>query len=144
MSTRNRTPQSSATANVLWNWGSFLFNVVTTFFISPYVVKSLGNTTYGLWVLLGSLVGYLGLLDFGVRGAVTRYVARFHADQNDEQASRLTSTAMRIFSLMGLAAVVVTILLATTIIHRFNITAAETPNWISARERMPKPSLRAK
>ena len=125
MSTRNRTPQSSAALNVLWNWGSFFFNVVTTFFISPYVVKSLGNTTYGLWVLLGSLVGYLGLLDFGVRGAVTRYVARFHADGNDEQAGRLTSTALRIFSLMGLAAVVVTVLLATTIIHRFNITAAE-------------------
>lgn len=124
--TRPRTVASSGATSVLWNWGSFFFNVVTTFFISPYVVKSLGNTTYGLWVLLGSLVGYLGLLDFGVRGAVTRYVARFHADADDEQAGRLTSTALRIFSLMGLAAVVVTIVLATTIIHRFNITAAET------------------
>ncbi|HKV70106.1 MAG TPA: polysaccharide biosynthesis C-terminal domain-containing protein [Gemmatimonadales bacterium] len=125
MTARSRVVESSAAANVLWNWGTFAFTVATTFFISPYVVKSLGNTTYGLWVLLGSLVGYLGLLDFGVRGAVTRYVARFHADANDEQAGRLTSTALRIFSLMGLAAVVVTVLLATTIIHRFNITPAE-------------------
>ncbi|HZH41027.1 MAG TPA: glycosyltransferase [Gemmatimonadales bacterium] len=124
--TRPRDITSSGATNVLWNWGTFLFNVVATFFISPYVVKSLGNTTYGLWVLLGSLVGYLGLLDFGVRGAVTRYVARLYADGDDEKAGRLTSTALRIFSLMGLAAVVVTVFLATAIIHRFNITAAET------------------
>lgn len=116
----------SAVANVLWNWGTFLFTVATTFVLSPYVVKSLGNTTYGLWVLLGSLVGYLGLLDFGVRGAVTKYVARLHADADNEQAGRLTSTALRIFSLMGLAAILVTVVLATVIIHRFNITPAET------------------
>ena len=112
-------------ANVLWNWGAFVFNVAVTFVLSPYVVKSLGDTTYGLWVLLASLVGYLGLLDFGVRGAVTRYVARFHADGDDEKAGRLTSTALRIFSLMGLAAVVVTAVVATALIHRFNITPAE-------------------
>lgn len=121
-----REVTTSGIANVLWNWGAFVFNVAVTFVLSPYVVRSLGNTTYGLWVLLGSLVGYLGLLDFGVRGAVTRYVARFHAVGDDAAASRLTSTALRIFSLMGLAAIVVTILLATTLIRHFNITAAET------------------
>ena len=121
-----RTHSTSGAANVLWNWGAFFFNVAATFVLSPYVVKSLGNNTYGLWVLLGSLVGYLGLLDFGVRGAVTRYVSRFHADGDDQKASRLTSTALRIFSLMGLAAVFVTVLLAAGIVHRFNITSAET------------------
>lgn len=123
---RPRTQSTSAASNVLWNWGTFLFNVAITFVLSPYVVKSLGNTTYGLWVLLGSLVGYLGLLDFGVRGAVTRYVSRFYADGDDERASRLTSTALRIFSLMGLAAVLVTVLLAASIVHRFDITSAQT------------------
>src|SRR5690242_3271093 len=116
---------TSGAMNVLWNWGTFLFTVATTFVLSPYVVKSLGNTTYGLWVLLGSLVGYLGLLDFGVRGAVTRYVAKFHADGAHDEAGRLTSTALRIFSLLGLAAILVTVILAAAIVHRFNITAAE-------------------
>ncbi|HEX4632716.1 MAG TPA: oligosaccharide flippase family protein [Gemmatimonadales bacterium] len=113
-------------ANVLWNWGAFFFNVAATFVISPYVVKSLGNNTYGLWVLLGSLVGYLGLFDLGVRGAVTRYVARFHTDADDAQASRLTSTALRIFALLGLMAVLVTIVVAAAVVQHFNMTAAQT------------------
>lgn len=123
--TTRRATESSAAANVLWNWSAFVFGVAATFFISPIVVKGLGNTGYGLWVLLSSLVGYLGLLDFGVRGAVTRYVAKFHAEENAEEAGRLTSTALRIFSLMGGAAIVVTLLLATTVVHHFNITPAE-------------------
>ena len=36
-------------------------------------------------LLLAALVGYLGLLDFGVRGAVTRYVAHHHATGAGEQ-----------------------------------------------------------
>lgn len=120
-----RVPATSTAANVLWNWGTFAFTVATTFIISPFVVRSLGNTLYGLWVLLGSLVGYLGLLDFGVRGAVTRYVAKFHAEGDDVEAGRLTSTALRIFTLLGLAAVAVTILVAAALVYRFNITPAE-------------------
>jgi O-antigen/teichoic acid export membrane protein len=116
----------SAVRSVLWNWATFLFNVAITFSLSPFVVRHLGNTSYGIWVLLASLVGYLGLLDFGVRGAVTRFVAKLHADGADGEASRLTSTAVTIFSVMGLVAVVFTVLLATAIVQRFGITAAET------------------
>lgn len=123
---RRRATPPSAVRSVLWNWGTFVFTVAITFVLSPFVVRHLGNTNYGIWVLLASLVGYLGLLDFGVRGAVTRYVARLHAEAADTEASRLTSTALTIFSLMGAVAVVVTVLLATTIIHRFHITPAET------------------
>jgi O-antigen/teichoic acid export membrane protein len=51
--------------------------------------------------LLVSLVGYLGLLDLGVRGAVTRYVARFHRVGQHESAGRLASTALAVFSVAG-------------------------------------------
>jgi O-antigen/teichoic acid export membrane protein len=123
---RRRLSPPSAVRSVLWNWGTFVFGIAITFVLSPFVVRRLGNTNYGIWVLLASLVGYLGLLDFGVRGAVTRYVAKLHAEASDAEASRLASTALTIFSVMGAVAIVVTVLLATTIVHRFHITPAET------------------
>lgn len=87
--------------NVLSNWTAFLFAAVISFFLMPFVVRQLGDTRYGLWVLLGSIVGYLGLLDFGVRGAVTRYVAKFFAVQDHEAASRYVSIALRFFLVAG-------------------------------------------
>ncbi len=49
------------------NWTAFAVAAVVGFMLSPFIVHRLGNSAYGTWALLGSLVGYLGLLDFGVR-----------------------------------------------------------------------------
>src|SRR5712692_3971909 len=91
--------------NVFSNWGSYVIAMAINFFLSPYLVHHLGNTGYGVWTLILSLTGYLGLLDLGVRGAVTRYLAKFHTEADHEKASHVASSAMLIFSLAGLLAI---------------------------------------
>jgi O-antigen/teichoic acid export membrane protein len=91
--------------NVISNWGTFFVTAGISFVLAPFVVHSLGNEAYGAWVLLGSLVGYLGLLDLGVRGAVTKYVATHHARRNHPEASQVASAALTLFSGFGLLAV---------------------------------------
>jgi O-antigen/teichoic acid export membrane protein len=120
-----RTPRTSALKNVLSNWGALAVTLAVTFVQSPFIVRNLGNTYYGLWVLVGSLVGYLGLLDFGVRSAVTRYIARLHAEHADDDASTLISTAIRIFAVLGLTVLVGSIVIAGFIIPRFHFQPDE-------------------
>ncbi len=117
-------PRTSTTRNVLSNWGGFIFSALIAFFVSPFVVRHLGNSAYGLWVLIGSLTGYLGLLDLGVRGAVTRYVAKFYAQSNHEQASRLVSAALAIFLTAGILAVAVSSVVAVFAVALFRIPEA--------------------
>ncbi len=105
---------------MLSNWGVLVITLAVTFFQSPFIVRSLGNTYYGLWVLVGSLVGYLGLLDFGVRSAVTRYIARLHTEHADDKASSLVSTAVRVFGVLGLAVLVGSGVIAGFIMPRFH------------------------
>ncbi len=107
--------------NVLSNWVGFVFTAAVNFFLSPFVVHHLGNSAYGVWVLLGSLTGYLGLLDLGVRGAVTRYVAKFYAQSKHEEVSRVTSSALAIFIAAGLLALLVSLVLALFAVRFFNI-----------------------
>src|SRR5262249_54703595 len=90
-------------------------------FLSPFVVHRLGNSAYGVWTLMVSLTGYLGLLDFGVRGSVTRYVARFHARGEHDSAGRLVSTALMIFSCAGILAILLSSLIAWRGSHLFRI-----------------------
>ena len=103
------------------NWMTFLFSGGINFVVSPIIVRSLGETQYGAWALLISMVGYLGLLDLGVRSAVTRYIAKFHAGGDHERANRLYSAALRIFAVAGTVAVVLSFGMAALLGHVFNI-----------------------
>lgn len=105
-------------------WGAFGVSVAVSFFLAPFIVHRLGNTAYGVWVLLASLVGYMGLLDLGIRSAVTRYVARFHALGEDGDASRIVSAGLGLFTLLGLAAVLIAAVLAVLVDRIFNIPAS--------------------
>jgi O-antigen/teichoic acid export membrane protein len=109
--------------NVLANWASLVVGTIVSIFLSPYIVHTLGDTAYGVWVLVGSLVGYLGLLDLGTRGAVTKYVATYHAARRHEDAGRIASTALLLFGGLGLVTVVASGALALLVNHAFHVPA---------------------
>ncbi len=120
-STQPRFRKPGVVRNVLSNWGSYAVAMGVNFFLSPYVVRHLGNTGYGVWTLILSLTGYLGLLDLGVRGAVTRYIARFHTQADHDKAGNVASSAMIIFSSAGLLAILSSLILAVFVVGRLNI-----------------------
>jgi O-antigen/teichoic acid export membrane protein len=119
----SRLGKPGVVRNVFSNWGSYVIAMAINFLLSPYVVHHLGNTAYGVWTVTLSLTGYLGLLDLGVRGAVTRYVARFHTQQDHEKSSNVASSAMVIFATAGLVAILTSMVLAAFVVGRMKIPA---------------------
>ncbi len=107
--------------SIFSNWVTFVFSAVVNFVLAPIVVRELGETQYGAWVLLVSMVGNLGLLDLGVRAAVTRYMAHFHAAGDHASASRLYSSAIRIFSIAGVIAIAISVVMAFLVGSVFNV-----------------------
>ena len=97
----SRPHASRAVWNIVSNWGGFTLSGFVNFALAPFVVRHLGNTDYGITVLLLSLTGYLGLLDVGVRGATTRYIAKFHSQSDHDSSSRFVSSALALFMGIG-------------------------------------------
>ncbi len=93
--------------NVLMNWAAFLATIGIGFIMSPFLVNRLGDSVYGVWVLVGSLVGYLGLLDFGITPSTVKYVAEYRALNDQKAINRLITTSLAIYSVLGLIALVV-------------------------------------
>lgn len=90
----------SAVANV----AAFFIAAGAAFVVSPIVVHRLGDAGYGTWIMLASLIGYLSLLDLGVRSAVTHFIAAYHAGRDHTEASRLASAALAVFAVAAVIA----------------------------------------
>lgn len=74
MATRHIAGKDVLTRNVLANCTVLVAEVLVAFFLTPFIVGRLGLLTYGVWSLLNSLVGYMGLIDLGIRGSVGRFL----------------------------------------------------------------------
>ncbi len=95
--------------NVVWNVAGTASEAAAAFLIAPYLVRELGSTKYGIWIVIGSLVTYFGLLDLGVRGSVGRFLALHRARGDRQQSNATISTAMAICCVAGLVVMLASI-----------------------------------
>jgi O-antigen/teichoic acid export membrane protein len=66
-----------------------VFSLSVAFFLTPFVVHSIGVEAYGLWAVLGSAVGYFALLDCGVGSGFVKYLAEFLERREHEQVRQV-------------------------------------------------------
>jgi O-antigen/teichoic acid export membrane protein len=70
--------------------------------LTPYIVRSLGESEYGVYLLVGSLVAYLGLMDLGINNAIIRYVANYKAQNDKEGEKEFLGTIMCLYIVISL------------------------------------------
>src|SRR5690349_3924103 len=123
--TAGAAPGSMIRSRVLRNTASNYIGKVLTlgifFFLTPFILHRLGPTTYGLWTLVGSIVGYGALLDFGIASAVTKYVAEYRARGEVTNAQSLVTTTLWLYALLGGAAIALSLIAAPFFPHLFTI-----------------------
>jgi O-antigen/teichoic acid export membrane protein len=103
------------------------------FFLTPVILHGVGETSYGLWALIGSLAAYGALLDLGVGPAVTKYVAELHARDDREGVRTLVATAFWLYAALGLIAIAVAVIVAPLVPRVFNIPPGQqtTAEWLT-------------
>jgi O-antigen/teichoic acid export membrane protein len=87
--------------NILSNWSGLGVTMAVAFFMSPFLVRTLGDAQYGVWVLILSVTGYMGLLDAGLKVSVVKFVAALVAAGDDEALGSVISTALAIYVLLS-------------------------------------------
>src|SRR5580704_3407617 len=99
------------------NWVAFAISLLAGFLMSPFLVRHLGDSVYGVWVLIGSLAGYLGLLDLGVTTSIVKYVAEHRARGDQDAMNRVMSGGLAVSSVVGLLSLVISVAVA----FKFNL-----------------------
>lgn len=79
-----------------------LLKIIIVFIMAPVILKALGNYDYGIWEVVFSVVGYMGILDLGLQPAIVRYVARYNALGNRDEMHRIYSSSLLFMAVMSL------------------------------------------
>jgi O-antigen/teichoic acid export membrane protein len=111
--------------NVFWNWAGVANSMVAGFVVAPFLVRHLGETNYGLWILIASLTGYFGLLDLGVRGSVGRNIAFFRARNDRAGVNGILSTALALQTAAAAVALLAMVGILFLFFRLFQIPPAE-------------------
>lgn len=111
--------------NVAANWLGFAANMVVMFFLSPFVVGSLGPAAYGVWSLLVSLTGHLGLVEIGVRVSTGRYINYYIGSEEPEKVSRVVNTSLLFYTAASVLVFAAALLLAAFFQDIFRTTPDE-------------------
>jgi len=83
------------------SYGNIILTNVMGLILTPFVIRKLGDSEYGLYTLIGSLIAYLSLMDFGIANTVVRYVAKYRAENNKEGEQNFLGTILLIYLIIS-------------------------------------------
>ncbi len=89
------------------NWLAFAAALAVGFFLTPYLIHSLGKPRYDVWCVVESVLTYFTLLDLGLAACLVRAVARYHTTTNFIALNRTASACLAVFLAAALVALVV-------------------------------------
>lgn len=101
----------------------YLVSIIYT----PIMLRLLGQSEFGLYNLVASVVAYLGILNFGFGSAYMRYYSKFKIIDDKEKIRTLNGMFLIVFSVLGLIAGIAGTLLAINvdIIFGSQLTSSE-------------------
>lgn len=84
--------------NTLFIFVARVWFLILSIFLTPYLLLRLGPAEYGIWVLVGAVVGYLGLVDLGFGTSFVKHVAEYHARDDRAGVSGVLSAGLAFYA----------------------------------------------
>jgi O-antigen/teichoic acid export membrane protein len=96
----------------LLRMSNLVAGAVASFFLMPFIVHHLGDRIYGFWSLAAAFIGYYSLLDLGLSSAISQYMCIAIGRKDHPECRVVFNTAFGLQLLVGVAALLVTGLVA--------------------------------
>lgn len=88
-------------AGAILSYIGFLINNITGLIYTPYMLRVMGQSEYGIHGTASSITAYLSLLTFGIGGAYLRYNAKCRAEHDLEGERRLNGIFLLVFTILS-------------------------------------------
>ena len=75
---------------------AIFLNIAITFFYTPWMIRQIGVSDYGLYSLTGTFIAYF-IVDFGLSGAIARFIAKYRAEGRQDLIENMLGLTTKIF-----------------------------------------------
>ena len=97
-------PVNQLKAGVVLNYVVIFLNTVVGLLYTPYMLRMMGQSEYGLYSLVASVIAYLTVLDLGFGNAIVRYTAKFRAEKKTEEQYEMFGMFFLLHLVIGIIA----------------------------------------
>lgn len=86
---------------------NILLQVIIGFIYVPILLHFIGKSEYGLYQLMGSLIAYFSVMDFGLSAAVIRFYAKYRALKDKVGMENILAISMRGYGIVTVLVLVI-------------------------------------
>lgn len=112
-------------AGVALNYVILGLNAITGLLYTPFMLRMLGQSEYGIYSLAASVIAYLSMLDLGFGNAVIRYTAKYRAEEKKEEQYELFGMFTKLYCAIGLITIIAGMILYLCIGELFGDTLTD-------------------
>ena len=98
-------PRNELKAGAVLNYCLIFINTIVGLVYTPYMLRMMGQSEYGLYSLVASIISYLTILDLGMGNAIVRYTAKFRAEGKTEEQYEMFGMFFVLYLIIGFIAI---------------------------------------
>lgn len=91
---------------------ALLTGMAISFFMMPFLIRSLGDHWYGLWILVASTLGFYGVFDMGLASATQRYISHALGSADHDRLNSILSNSIFLYCIIAVLAVIASTIIA--------------------------------
>ncbi len=96
--------------------------IIIQLIYTPFMIRILGDTEYGIYSLVSSIITYLNLLSLGFGASYIRFYSRYKKEEDYDSIAKLNGLYIIVFLAMGIVALIAGLVLAFNVNVFFNDT----------------------
>lgn len=94
-------------AGTLLSYAYIIITNTISLFYTPFMLRMMGQSEYGLYGTASSFISYLSVLNFGIGGAYIRFNAKARASGDRDEERRLNGMFLSVFTVLSLLVLIV-------------------------------------
>lgn len=94
-------------AGTLLSYAYIIITNTISLFYTPFMLRMMGQSEYGLYGTASSFISYLSVLHFGIGGAYIRFNAKARASGDRDEERRLNGMFLSVFTVLSLLVLIV-------------------------------------
>jgi O-antigen/teichoic acid export membrane protein len=82
------------------SFAAIFIKILVTFTYIPFVLDKIGKDNYGLFSIIGAIIAYIAILDFGINDSTLRFFVRYRKEVSEEQKKQILGSVSAIYLIL--------------------------------------------